>query len=163
MEYHLFQYIRNVKEISCVLGTGNAHEIVPYTVSGNFQEMCKFHVVRNVHTMNKKCDLSYTFLGISQPRKFKISSSAYQANHSCPCYNYYMHYSLDVRKFCILILLPVSCSYNHIFLKIQFRKSLWIILFHPSFLLSTIYPTLKQLTTNLIDLSLLDNFKKYTS
>ena len=58
-----------------VLGTGNIHEIVPYTVSGRPQEMYKFHVVRNVHTMNRKCDLSYTFLGISQPRKFKISSS----------------------------------------------------------------------------------------
>ena len=69
------QCIRNVQEISCVLGTGNAHEIVPYTVSGNPQEMYKFHVVRNVHTMNKKCDLSYTFLGISQLQKFKISSS----------------------------------------------------------------------------------------
>ena len=69
------QCVRNVKEISCVLGKGNAHEIVPYTVSGNPQEMYKFHVVRNVHTMNGKCDLSYTFLGISQPRKFKISSS----------------------------------------------------------------------------------------
>ena len=54
------QCIGNVKEISCVLGTGNAHEIVLYTVSGNFQEMYKFHVVRNVHTMNRKCDLSYT-------------------------------------------------------------------------------------------------------
>ena len=69
------QCIRNVQEISCVLGTGNVHEIVPYTVSGNPQEMYKFHVVRNVHTMNRKCDLSYTFLGISQSRKFKISSS----------------------------------------------------------------------------------------
>ena len=61
----------------CVLGTGNVHEIVPYTVSGNPQEMYKFHVVRNVHTMNRKCDLSYTFLGIFQPRKFKIFSSVY--------------------------------------------------------------------------------------
>ena len=52
------QCIRNVQEISCVLGTGNAHEIVPYTVSGNPQEMYKFQVVRNVHTMNRKCDLS---------------------------------------------------------------------------------------------------------
>ena len=69
------QCIRNVQEIPCVLGTGNAHEIVPYTVSGNPQEMYKFHVLRNVHTMNRKCDLSYTFLGIFQPRKFKISSS----------------------------------------------------------------------------------------
>ena len=69
------QCIRNVQEISYVLGTGNAHEIVPYTVSGNPQEMYKFHAVRNVHTMNRKCDLSYTFLGIFQPRKFKISSS----------------------------------------------------------------------------------------
>ena len=69
------QCIRNVQEISCVLGTGNAHEIVPYTVSGNPQEMYKFHVLRNVHTMNRKCDLSHTFPGISQPRKFKISSS----------------------------------------------------------------------------------------
>ena len=43
------QCIRNMQEISCVLGTGNAHEIVPYTVSGNPQEMYKFHVVRNVH------------------------------------------------------------------------------------------------------------------
>ena len=50
--------IRNVQEISCVLGTGNVHEIVPHTVSGNPQEMYKFHVVRNVHTMNRKCDLS---------------------------------------------------------------------------------------------------------
>ena len=63
------------KKCASVLGTGNEHEIVPYTVSGNLQEMYKFHVVRNVHTMNRKCDLSYTFLGISQPRKFKISSS----------------------------------------------------------------------------------------
>ena len=76
------QCIRNVQEISCILGTGNVHETVPYTVSGNPQEMYKFHVVRNVHTMNRKCDLSYTFLGISQSRKFKISSSA--------CYNYYV-------------------------------------------------------------------------
>ena len=69
------QCIGNVDEILCVLATGNAHKIVPYTISGNFQEMYKFHVVRNVHTMNRKCDQSYTFLGISQPRKFKISSS----------------------------------------------------------------------------------------
>ena len=69
------QCIRNVKEISCVLGVGNAHEIVSYTVSGNPQEMYKFYVVRNAHAMNRKCDLSYTFLGIFQPRKFKISSS----------------------------------------------------------------------------------------
>ena len=69
------QCIRNVQEISCVLGTGNEHEIVPHTVSGNPQEMYKFHVVRNVHTANRKCDLSYIFLAISQPRKFKISSS----------------------------------------------------------------------------------------
>ena len=73
------QCIRNVQEIPCVLGTGNAHEIVPYTVSGNPQEMYKFHVVRNVHTMNRKCDLSYTFLGIFQLRKFKISSSVHVA------------------------------------------------------------------------------------
>ena len=64
----------------------NAHEIVPYTVSGNPQEMYKFHVVRNVHTMNRKCDLSYTFLGILQPRKFKISSSG----------NGYKHYTLII-------------------------------------------------------------------
>ena len=69
------QCIKNVQEISCVLGTENVHEIVPYTVSGNPQEMYKFHVVRNVHTINRKCDLSYIFLGISQLRKFKISSS----------------------------------------------------------------------------------------
>ena len=69
------QCIRNVQEISCVLGTGNAHEIVPYTALENPQEMYKFHVVGNVHTMNRKCDLSYTFPEISQPRKFKISSS----------------------------------------------------------------------------------------
>ena len=69
------QCIRNVQEISCVLGTGIAHEIVPYTVSGNPQEMYKFYVVRNVHAMNRECDLSYTSLGIFQPRKFKISSS----------------------------------------------------------------------------------------
>ena len=84
MKYHLscvrthgippIQCIRNVQEISCVLGTENVHEIVPYTVSANPQEMYKFHVVRNVHTRNRKCDLSYPFLGISQPRKFKISS-----------------------------------------------------------------------------------------
>ena len=77
------QCIRNVQEISCVLGTGNAHEIGPYTVSGNPQEMYKFHVVRNVHTMNRKCDPSYTFLGISQPRKFKISSSDIQKGVIC--------------------------------------------------------------------------------
>ena len=75
------QCIRNVKEISCVLGTGNAHEIVPYTdcirkFPGNVQISCS----KNVYTMNRKCDLSYTFLGISQPRKFKISSSATHAN-----------------------------------------------------------------------------------
>ena len=64
------QCIRNVKEISYVLGKGNTHEIVPYTVSRNFQEMYKFHVVRNVQTMNRKCNLSYAFLWISQPRKF---------------------------------------------------------------------------------------------
>ena len=76
------QCIRNVQEISCVLGTGNAREIVPYTVSGNPQEMYKFHVVRNVHTMNRKCDLFYAFLGISQTRKFKISSSDISAQCS---------------------------------------------------------------------------------
>ena len=51
------QCIGNVDEILCVLATGNAHKIVPYTISGNFQEMYKFHVVRNVHTMNRKCGL----------------------------------------------------------------------------------------------------------
>ena len=34
------QCIRNVQEISRVLGTGNVHEIMPHTVSGNVQISC---------------------------------------------------------------------------------------------------------------------------
>ena len=36
------QCIRNVKEISCVLGTGNVHEIVPYTESGISRKCTNF-------------------------------------------------------------------------------------------------------------------------
>ena len=52
------QHIGNLDEISYVLATGNEHEIVLYTVSVNFQEMYKFPVVRNVHTINRKCEQS---------------------------------------------------------------------------------------------------------
>ena len=44
--------------------------LVPHTASGNVQISC-----------SKKCDPSHTSLGISQPRKFKISSSD-NASHS---------------------------------------------------------------------------------
>ena len=70
----------NVPEMSCVLATGNLPEILPYTVPGKVKKMSKFPGVENVHTMNRKCELSCTFHGISWPRKFRISSSecAYQ-------------------------------------------------------------------------------------
>ena len=64
-----------VPEMSCVLATGNLPEILPYTVPGNVKEMSKFPGVGNVHTMNRNCELSCTFHGISWPSKFKISSS----------------------------------------------------------------------------------------
>ena len=65
----------NVPEMSCVLATGNLPEILPYTVPENVKEILKFPGVGNVHTMNRKCELSCTFHGISWPRKFRISSS----------------------------------------------------------------------------------------
>ena len=65
----------NVPEMSCVLATGKLPEILPYTVPGNVKKMSKFPGVGNVHTMNRKCELSCTFHGISWPRKFRISSS----------------------------------------------------------------------------------------
>ena len=54
------------------------HEIVSYTISGNGlgNVEIQFPVERNVHTMNRKCEQSYSFLRISQPRKSKTSSSA---------------------------------------------------------------------------------------
>ena len=64
-----------VPEMSCVLATGNLPEILPYTVPGNVKKMSKFPGVGNVHIMNRKCELSCTFHGISWPRKFRISSS----------------------------------------------------------------------------------------
>ena len=64
-----------VPEMSSVLTTGNLPEILPYTVPGNVKEMSKFPGVGNVNTMNRKCELSCTFHGISWPRKFRISSS----------------------------------------------------------------------------------------
>ena len=67
--------IGNVSEMSCVLPTGNLPEILPYTIPGNVKEMSKFPGVGNIHTMNRKCELSCTFHGISWPRKFRISSS----------------------------------------------------------------------------------------
>ena len=84
-------YRENVHEIPCVtvnemrrvLGTGNVDEIPCVQVPKLcmklcpilYQKMYKYPVVRNVHSMNRKCDQSYTFLGISIPRKFKISFS----------------------------------------------------------------------------------------
>ena len=65
----------NVPEMSYVLATGNLPEILPYTVPGNVTKMSKFPGVGNVHIMNRKCELSCTFHGISWPRKFRISSS----------------------------------------------------------------------------------------
>ena len=64
-----------VPEMSYVLATGNLPEILPYTVPGNVKEMSKFLGVGYVHTMNRKCELSCTFHGISWPSKFRISSS----------------------------------------------------------------------------------------
>ena len=64
----------NVPEMSCVLARGNMPEILPYIIPGNIKEMSKFPGVRNDHTMNRKCELSCTFHGISWPR---ISSSLY--------------------------------------------------------------------------------------
>ena len=46
-----------------------------HTVPGNVKEMSNFPGVGNVHNMNGKFELSYTFLGIFWPRKFKISFS----------------------------------------------------------------------------------------
>ena len=61
--------IGNVLEMSCVLTTGNVPEILdlPYTASGKVKEMSKFPGAGNVHAMNKKCELSSTFRGISGP------------------------------------------------------------------------------------------------
>ena len=65
----------NVLEMSCVLATGNVPEILPYTAPGKVKEMSKFPGIGNVQEMYKKCELSWTFHGISLPRKFRISSS----------------------------------------------------------------------------------------
>ena len=47
--------------VPCLLATGNMFEIVPYTASGNVQEMS---IVGNVHLMNWECDqLDTNFLG----------------------------------------------------------------------------------------------------
>ena len=72
--------------MSSVLATGNLPEILPYTVPRNVKEMSKFPGVGNVHTMNRKCELSCTFHGISWPRKFRISSSVpyYQCTDYAP-------------------------------------------------------------------------------
>ena len=75
--------IGNVPEMSCVMAIvaiGNLPEILPYTVPENVMEISKFPEVGNVHTMNRKCELSYTFHGISWPRKFRISSSETRLN-----------------------------------------------------------------------------------
>ena len=56
-------------------GLGNVPEILPYTAPGNVKEMSKFPGVGNAHAINKKCEVSSTFHGISLPRKFRISSS----------------------------------------------------------------------------------------
>ena len=69
--------IGNVPERSCVLATGNLPEILPYTVPENVKETSNFPGVGNVHTMNRKCEVSCTFHGISWPRKFRISSSVF--------------------------------------------------------------------------------------
>ena len=58
----------NVPEMSCVLATGNLPKILPYTVPENVKETSKYPGVGNVHTMNRKSELSYTFHGISWPR-----------------------------------------------------------------------------------------------
>ena len=70
----------NVPEMSCILATGNVPEILPYTVPRKVKEMSKFLGIGNVHTMNRKSELSFTFDGISWPRKFRISSSVYLSN-----------------------------------------------------------------------------------
>ena len=48
-------------------GSENVPEILPYTVPGKVKQISKFPGVGNVHTMNKKCELSCTFRGISLP------------------------------------------------------------------------------------------------
>ena len=70
----------NVPEMSCILATGNVPEILPYTVPGNVKEISKFLGIGNVHTIKRKSELSYTFHGISWPRKFRISSNVYLSN-----------------------------------------------------------------------------------
>ena len=67
----------NVLEMSCVLTTGNVPEILSYTPPENVKEMSKFPSVGNVYAINKKCELSCTFHGISLPTKFRISSSEF--------------------------------------------------------------------------------------
>ena len=81
----------NVPEMSCVLATGNLPEILPYTVPGNVKEISKFPGVGNVHTMNRNCELSCTFHGISWSRKFRISSSVTCVIYCVP-YNIDWHY-----------------------------------------------------------------------
>ena len=82
----------NVPEMSCVLATGNLPEILPYTVPGNVKEISKFPGVENVHTMNRKCELSCTFHGISWPRKFRISSSVISTNKAKHMFEPCTHY-----------------------------------------------------------------------
>ena len=64
LKYHVYWAQEMwMKYVPCILATRNVSEIVPYTVSGNVQEVYKYLVLRNVHSMNKKCDQFYTFLG----------------------------------------------------------------------------------------------------
>ena len=47
------------------------------TGPGKVKEMLKFPAVGNVHAMNKICEPSCTFRGISLPRKFPVQALAY--------------------------------------------------------------------------------------
>ena len=92
----------NVPEMSCVLATGNVPEILdlPYTVPGNVKEISKFPRVGNVHTMNRKCELSCAFHGISWPRKFRISSGEIHGYLVIVWWNDMLHYIVGVRPIC---------------------------------------------------------------
>ena len=79
----------NVPEMSCVLATGNVPKILCYTVPGNVKEMSKLPGVGNVHIINRTCELSCTFYGISWPRKFRISSSVNPSVKSLFGYKWY--------------------------------------------------------------------------
>ena len=63
-------------------GPRNVPEILPYTAPGKVKEISTFPGVGNV----KKCELSWTFHGISLPRKFRISSSDEYNMHTYHCY-----------------------------------------------------------------------------